>query len=523
MDLGLGQRSVGRVEHRPAQVEGVAGELEVEERRLPLLELRGGGQHVVGQAGRLGHGHVDDDERVERLEGLAHAGRVGQRVRRVAALDDHGPVAVGVVGEDLVGDHVARHQPGHDAGAHHRAAGAVVGRCRLDPPHPAEGRHGRRRVLGAGLGEVPGERPDQLLEVADEGGVQAHLHAEVLEDGHAGGLPDQAGGGPHVVLGDAGDGAVARDVDVGQGVDDLVGAGGVLGDPRRGRPGPRRRRRRPGRRCSQASVPGRTCRWMSASSAVSVRRGSTTIIDRAGSRAISFSVRAGPGEAVALPRVLADEDHDLAVLDLAPDVGAEHLGVDPELAGLLLGEGVRPVLAGAERGERGAGVGPAEVVPLPAAAEVEDRVAAVGVAHRAEAGRDLGDGGVPVDLLEGAVGPAAQRPGQPLAEAGHAGRGDRAAAGVLVVVEAQRLLARVALRHRVRLVAADAGEPAAVVAAEPHLDAAVALAEDAGGRVPGGVVGGGRRRWCGRLLGATGRHRPVPPGSSVGRADRNPS
>lgn len=40
----------------------------------------------------------------------------------------------------------------------------------------------------------------------------------------------------------------------------------------------------------QASVPGRTWRWKSASSAVSVRRGSSTIIDRAGSRASSFSV-----------------------------------------------------------------------------------------------------------------------------------------------------------------------------------------------------------------------------------------
>ena len=41
---------------------------------------------------------------------------------------------------------------------------------------------------------------------------------------------------------------------------------------------------------SQASVPGRTWRWKSASSAVSVRRGSMTTSDRPGSRAISFSV-----------------------------------------------------------------------------------------------------------------------------------------------------------------------------------------------------------------------------------------
>ena len=57
-------------------------------------------------------------------------------------------------------------------------------------------------------------------------------------------------------------------------------------------------------------------------------------------------------------------------------------------------------------------------------------------------------------------------------------------AAVLVVVEAQRLLARVALRRRVGLVAADPLEAAAVVAAEAHLDAAVALAQDARRGVP---------------------------------------
>ena len=48
--------------------------------------------------------------------------------------------------------------------------------------------------------------------------------------------------------------------------------------------------------------------------------------------------RPGVRDAVGLPRVLADEERDLRVLDVAPDHGAEHRGVDPELAGLLLGE-----------------------------------------------------------------------------------------------------------------------------------------------------------------------------------------
>ena len=41
---------------------------------------------------------------------------------------------------------------------------------------------------------------------------------------------------------------------------------------------------------SQASRPGRTCRWKSASAAVSVTLGSMTTIDRSGSLAIAFNV-----------------------------------------------------------------------------------------------------------------------------------------------------------------------------------------------------------------------------------------
>ena len=71
---------------------------------------------------------------------------------------------------------------------------------------------------------------------------------------------------------------------------------------------------------------------------------------------------------------------------------------------------------------------------------------------------------------------------------------------VLVVVEPQCLLARVALRRGMGLVAADPFEAAAVDSAESDLDAAVALAQDAGGRFPLGRVStwssSGRRRRC---------------------------
>src|SRR5690349_12083895 len=104
---------------------------------------------------------------------------------------------------------------------------------------------------------------------------------------------------------------------------------------------------------------------------------------------------------------------------------AVELAVDPELAGLLLRERIRRV----DRSEGCAGrarVRTAEVIPLPSAAVIEDGVAAVGVAHARHPLGDLADRRVPVDLLERAVGTAAQRRGQPPLR-------------VLVVVEALRL------------------------------------------------------------------------------------
>src|SRR5262245_31989558 len=57
---------------------------------------------------------------------------------------------------------------------------------------------------------------------------------------------------------------------------------------------------------------------------------------------------------------------------------------------------------------------------------------------------------------------------------------------VLIVIEPQRLLARVALGRRMRLVTADLIEAAAALPAEPDQDPAVAFAEDAGARAPRG-------------------------------------
>ena len=179
---------------------------------------------------------------------------------------------------------------------------------------------------------------------------------------------------------------------------------------------------------------------------------------------------AGLLDAVRLPRVLAPEHADLGVLEVGRGVAArpaEQLAVDPELTGLLLGEGVRRV-ADAERRARRAAVPTAEVVALTAAAVEQDLVAAVLGDDVLEALRDLGDRGVPVDRLERAVGAAAQRRREPVR-------------AVLVVVDAQTLLARVALRRRVGLVAAHPRDRRPV---DADLEPAVHRAQNACGPVP---------------------------------------
>ncbi len=114
VDLGLGERPRQRVEDRRPQAEHVGGELEGEEGRFPLLVLRRRREDVAGFPCRLGHGDIDDDAELQRPHRLAEASRIGERVRRVGGLDDHRPVAVGMVGEDLVGDDVARHHASDD-------------------------------------------------------------------------------------------------------------------------------------------------------------------------------------------------------------------------------------------------------------------------------------------------------------------------------------------------------------------------------------------------------------------------
>ena len=206
---------------------------------------------------------------------------------------------------------------------------------------------------------------------------------------------------------------------------------------------------------------------------MSVTTGSITIIDRSGSLEISRSTTRARGKLCDIQGFFPMNTETLGVLELTAGVAAVERVLDPTLAGLLLGQGARAV-AGAERAQEGAAVGAAEVVALAAAAVVEDRLAPVLVADALEARGDLCDRGVPVDLFVAAVRPAPHRRRE-------------AVGAVLVMVETHRLVAGVALGSGVRLVAADLVELAPV---ELHLDAAVALAEDAGGLLPGCLFDG---------------------------------
>ncbi len=94
----------------------------------------------------------------------------------------------------------------------------------------------------------------------------------------------------------------------------------------------------------QASVPGRTRRWKSASFAVSVSTGSITIIERAGSLAISLSTTRARGKPCDIHGFFPTNTETSACSKSPRVCAAEEVGVDPGLAGLLLCERVRAVV-----------------------------------------------------------------------------------------------------------------------------------------------------------------------------------
>ena len=121
-----------------------------------------------------------------------------------------------------------------------------------------------------------------------------------------------------------------------------------------------------------------------------------------------------------------------------------------------------------------------EVATLTSPAIVEDRLTAVLFADDGQTRGHLRDRCVPVDLLEAPVTASAERLRQSMRT-------------VLIEVEPMCLLARIALRCGVRIVAAYFHQVAAVFAAELDFDAAVAFAQDTSRGLPLRV--GDTRNW----------------------------
>jgi len=179
------------------------------------------------------------------------------------------------------------------------------------------------------------------------------------------------------------------------------------------------------------------------------------------------------GETVGDPGIGADHEQEVAVVDVLGGVtglAAEHVAVNPEIAGLLLRQRVED-MARAECAHQRRGVGAAGMVALTAAAIQRKALAAVAVDDFTKLGRDLGNRRVPVDRLEAAVGTAAQRRGQAVAVMGIKG-------------DTRGLVAEIALRFRIVAVAPHLGD---AVVLDHHLESAIDVAEIAGGFPPVGA------------------------------------
>src|SRR5262249_7501740 len=146
---------------------------------------------------------------------------------------------------------------------------------------------------------------------------------------------------------------------------------------------------------------------------------------------------------------------------------AEHVAVDPEVAGLFLRQRVEDV-ARAERAEHRVGISAAGVVALAAAAIERDALATVAVDGLAQARGAFRNRSVPVAGGKTAVGASAQRRGQAIPVMG-------------IVWNPRGLVAEIALRFRIGTVAAHLGDAALL---DQDFDAAIDVAEIAGGLSP---------------------------------------
>ena len=241
-----------------------------------------------------------------------------------AALDQHRAKALRMVGQDLLGDHVAGREAADDARAGHRRAARPA--APRSPP-AASGTSGVGQVGGARLAEVAGEQRS----AAGAGRTPASSAGSSARRGPRSSRrsrPRRSGAPPRAPAPRG-----CRSARSSRRPASASKCGSTSSSPSACAPSQSRAIRSS---CtstpsiaasSQASVPGFTWRWMSASSAVSVRRGSTTMRQRAGSFAISRRVTRARGMLCECHGFLPRKNADLAVLEVGARVAAEHLAL----------------------------------------------------------------------------------------------------------------------------------------------------------------------------------------------------
>ena len=121
-------------------------------------------------------------------------------------------------------------------------------------------------------------------------------------------------------------------------------------------------------------------------------------------------------EAMRDPGIGTDDKQEIAMMHVFGSVArlaAEHVAIDPEVAGFFLRKGVENA-ARTQRAQQSTGVGAAGVIALSATAVKGDSLAAISVDDVAQPLRDFCDRHVPLDFIEAAVRATAQRGREPI-------------------------------------------------------------------------------------------------------------
>ena len=179
---------------------------------------------------------------------------------------------------------------------------------------------------------------------------------------------------------------------------------------------------------------------------------------------------AGIGETMRDPRVCTDHQQEIAAMHILRGVtglAAEHMAVDPEVAGFLLRQRVEDI-ARTERAQERIGIGAAGVVALPAAAIERQALAAVPVDQVSHPPGDLGNRNIPPNRIKSAVGATAQRRREPVLV-------------MRIKGDARRLVAEIALRFRAGTIAPYLFDMPLI---DQDFDAAIDITEVAGRLVP---------------------------------------